>query len=89
MVTREFLLANGFNFRIWDGSKFPEGEYTKFIGYSKCIRIGYSDLFKWSYDITNHESHVTIHVNRRDSISIDTLRKALELAEVELKLIEK
>lgn len=89
MVTREFLLANGFDFRIWDNSKFPEGEYTKFIGYSKCIRIGYCKLFKWTYDVSNYETHITIHADRQDNISIDTLRKALELTKIELKLIEK
>lgn len=89
MVTREFLLANGFQFRVWDGSKFPQGEYTKYIGYSKCIRIGYCNFFKWTYDVSNYETHITIHADRQDSISIDTLRKALELTKIELKLIEK
>ncbi len=89
MVTREFLLVNGFDFRVWDGSKFPDGEYTKHIGRKAIIRIGYSGLFKWSYDIRNFEQHIAFCADRQDNISIDTLQKLLELAEVELKLIEK
>ena len=89
MITREFLLANGFDFRVWDGSRFPDGEYTKRIGRKSIIRIGYSDLFKWSYDIRNFEQHIAFCADRQDNISIDTLQKLLELAEVELKLIEK
>ena len=89
MVTREFLLANGFNFRIWDGSEFPDGEYTKRIGRKNIIRIGYSGWLKWSYDIRNFEQHITFCADRQDYISIGTLQRLLELAEVELKLIEK
>lgn len=89
MVTREFLLANGFDFRVWDGSKFPDGEYTKHIGKKAIIRIGYSCLFKWSYDIRNFEQHVAFCADNQDNISIDTLQKLLELAEVKFKLIEK
>ena len=89
MVTREILLANGFDFRVWDGSKFPDGEYTKHISRKGVIRIGYSDVFKWSYDIRNFEQHIAFCADKQDNISIDTLQKLLELADVELKLIEK
>lgn len=84
MVTREFLLANGFEFRIWDGSKFPNGEYTKRIGRKAIIYIGYSSLFKWSYDIRNFEQYIAFRADRQDNINIRTLQKLLELADINL-----
>ena len=88
MITRELLLANEFDFRVYDGSKFPNGEYTKRVsGSANIIRIGYSDLFKWDYDIHNFDKLIHFKADRQDNIRIDTLQKLLDLAEVELKLI--
>ena len=86
MVTREFLLDNGFDFRIWDGSKFPDGEYTKRLG-NTSVRIGYSDLYKWSYDISNYDKHTTFHADRQESISVKTLQTLIDLADINIKLI--
>jgi hypothetical protein len=86
MVTREFLLDNGFYFRIWDGSKFPDGEYTKRLS-NTSVRIGYSDLYKWSYEISNYYKHITFHADRQESISVKTLQTLIDLADIKIKLI--
>lgn len=88
MVTREFLLANGFDFRIWYGSKMPEGEY-KLQGEGWIIRIGWSRIFAWSLDVSNYDEQIYIKADSQDNISIEQLRKILDIAKIELKLIEK
>ena len=88
MVTREFLLANGFDFRIWFGSQMPEGEYT-LRGKGWIIRIGWSRMFAWDWDISNYDEHIYIKADRQDNISIEQLSKILDVAKIELKLIEK
>lgn len=93
MITREFLLHNGFEFRVWEGSDFenevhwtPEGEYTKRIDGNKFITIGYSKLFKWNYEITNCKSHILISADCQDVIYIDRLQTLIDSAEIELTL---
>lgn len=86
MVTREFLLNNGFEFRVWDGTKSPNGEYTKRVGGRKIIRIGYSDLFDWDFEILNSDERVEFKAIQQQTISIDYLQKLLDLAKIELKL---
>lgn len=88
MITRELLLANGFDFRVYDGSKFPNGEYTKRVsGNANIIRIGYNAFFKWNYEISNYNKLIYFKAYNQDNISIKTLQKLLDLAEVKLKLI--
>lgn len=94
MVSREILLSNGFDFRLWDEDSTypglvnwsPEGEYTKRIDGDKIITIGYSKLFKWSFEIMNIGLHIRFTGDCQDAISIDSLQKMLDLACIELKL---
>ena len=95
MVTREILLSNGFDFRLWDEDNStypglvnwsPEGEYTKRIDGDKFITIGYSKLFKWNFEIINIGSHIRFTGDCQDAISIDSLQMMLDLAGIELKL---
>ena len=99
MITREFLLGNGFDFEVefdlslWEDSNSqneekltPEGEYIKRIDGNKFITIGYSELYKWNFEIINIESHIIFTGDCQDAISIDSLQKMLDLAGIELKL---
>lgn len=93
MITREFLLHNGFEFRNWEDSNFqnevhwtPEGEYFKRINGYKYITIRYSKLYKWEYEIRNCESHILISADCQDVIYIDKLQNFIDLAEIELIL---
>lgn len=93
MISREFLLHNGFNFRAWEDSNFQnekhrtqEGEYTKRIDGNKFITIGYSNLYKWNYEIRNCESNISLYAYRQDVIYIDRLQNLIDLAEIELIL---
>lgn len=93
MISREVLLHNGFDFRIWDDSNFqneehwtPEGEYTKRIDGNKFITIGYSKLYKWNYEIRNCKSHILISADCQDVIYIDRLQNLIDLAEIDLIL---
>lgn len=93
MVTREFLLHNGFEFRNWDDSNFqneehwtPEGEYVKRISRDKFITIRYSKLYKWDYEIRNCESHILISADCQDAIYIDRLQNLIDSAEIDLIL---
>lgn len=94
MVSREILLSNGFDFRLWDEDSTypglvnwsPEGEYTKRIDGDKIITIGYSKLFKWSFEIMNIGLHIRFTGDCQDAIRIDSLQKMLDLACIELKL---
>ena len=88
MVTREFLLANGFDFRIWYGSQMPEGEYT-LRGKGWVIHIGWSRIFAWSLDVSNYDEQIYIKADRQDNISIELLRTILDVANIDLKLIDK
>lgn len=87
MVTREFLLANGFDFRIWYGSQMPEGEYT-LRGKEWIIRIGWSKTFAWDLEINNYDEHIYIKADKQDNISIKQLHKILDVAKIKLKLID-
>ena len=85
MVTREFLLNNGFKFRTWEGAEsIDEGEYTKQIDGNKFIAIGYSNLYKWNYEIRNCESNILISSECQDVIYIDRLQNMIDSAEIEL-----
>ena len=93
MISRELLLYNGFDFRVWEKSNFqnenhgtPEGEYTKRIDGNKFITIGYNKLYKWNYEIRNCESHILISADCQDVIYIDRLQNLIDLAEIELIL---
>lgn len=92
MITREFLLHNGFEFRNWEDSFeneehwTPEGEYVKRISRDKFITIRYSKLYKWEYEIRNCESHILMSADCQDAISIDSLQQMLDLAGFGLKL---
>ncbi len=89
MISREVLLHNGFDFRVWEDSTFqnePEGEYTKRIDGNKFITIGYSKLYKWNYEIRNCESHILISADCQDVIYIDRLQNLIDSAEIELTL---
>ena len=92
MISREFLLHNGFEFRNWEDSFeneehwTPEGEYTKRISRDKFITIRYSKLYKWEYEIRNCESHILISADCQDVIYIDRLQSLIDSAEIELTL---
>ena len=93
MITREFLLHNGFEFRNWEDSNFqneehwsPEGEYVKRISRDKFITIRYSKLYKWEYEIRNCDSHILISADCQDVIYIDRLQTLIDSAEIELTL---
>jgi hypothetical protein len=94
MISKEILLGNGFEFRSCDEDSTypglvnlsPEGEYTKRIGSYKFITIGYSELYKWNFEVINLESHIRFTGDCQDAISIDSLQKMLDLAGIELKL---
>lgn len=88
VVTREFLLANEFDFRIWYGSQMPEGEYT-LRGKGWIIRIGWSRMFAWDLEVINFDERINIKADSQDNISIEQLHKILDVAKIELKLIEK
>ena len=81
MVTREWLLEKGFSFRVWDGSKSPNGEYS-LRNKGHYIFIGYSDLFGWDYNVTNYEQNISVKATRQTSISIDQLNKVLEVCNI-------
>lgn len=90
MVTKEFLLSNGFEFRSWEdnvytGVESQEGEYT-LRNSNVIIRIGYSDLYKWNYEILNMDSHIRFNADCQDSISISDLQKLFILAKVKINL---
>ena len=80
MVTREFLLNNGFDFRVWEGSTSPCGEYTKRFGGDKFITIGYDSLFKWNYEIKNCEMYLTFSADCQNGISVKELQELTYLA---------
>lgn len=87
MITREVLLHNGFDFRVWEHSNFQnEGKYTKHIDANKFITIGYSKLYKWNYEIRNCESHILISADCQDVIYIDQLQNLIDLADIKLIL---
>lgn len=80
MVTREFLLNNGFDFRVWEGSTSPCGEYTKRFGGDKFITIGYDSLFKWNYEIKNCKMYQTFSADCQNGISVKKLQELTYLA---------
>lgn len=87
MVTREFLLNNGFKFRTWEGAESKdEGEYTKRIDDNKFIAVGYSNLYKWNYDIRNTETFVRLSADCQDVIYIDQLRDLIAFANINFYL---
>jgi hypothetical protein len=83
MVTREWLLEKGFSFRVWEGSESPDGEYT-LRGYGYYIVVGYSDMFKWDYTITNYDKNIEIKATRQESITIEHINKCLNICEIKL-----
>ena len=88
MVTRDFLLYNDFEFRVWDGSRMPEGDYT-LRGKGWIIRIGWSRMFAWDLHICNYDEQICVDADRQEKLGVEQLRKMLEVAKIELKLIEK
>ena len=88
MVTREFLLDNGFDFSIFNGSQMLAGKYT-LRGKGWIIRIGYSRMFAWDLDISNYDEHIYIKADSQDNISIEQLHEILDVAKIKLKLIDK
>ena len=80
-------MHNDFKFRVWDGSKMPEGEYT-LRGDGWIIRIGWSRMFAWDLSISNFDELIHVSADRQDNLGIEQLRKMLEVAKIELKLIE-
>lgn len=92
MITREFLLHNGF-VSVWEDSNSkneenwtPEGEYIKRIDDNKFITVGYSKLYKWNYEIQNRESHISMSADCQDVIYIDDFQNLIELADIDLYL---
>ena len=83
MITREWLLEKGFTFRVWDGSKSPEGEYT-LRGNGYYIMVGYSDLFMWDYNVRNYDKDIEVKASRQKSISIEQLNKCLDVCGINL-----
>lgn len=83
MITREWLLNSGFEYRTYDGSREPEGEYT-LRGKGWIIRIGWSRMFAWDFNISNHDELLYFKADRQDNISIDYFYKLLELAKIEI-----
>lgn len=93
MVTREFLLSNGFEFRHYEESDTynnltnwsPEGQYTRRLDSNRQISIGYSKLFKWDYEILNITSHIRFRADCQEAIAIDDLQKLSELAGINIE----
>jgi hypothetical protein len=92
MITREFLLHNGF-VSVWEDSNSkneenwtPEGEYIKRIDDNKFITVGYSKLHKWNYEIQNCESHISMSADCQDVIYIDDFQNLIELADIDIYL---
>ena len=87
MITREFLLHNGF-VRVWEdsNSQNEEYEYIKRIDGNKFITVGYSKLYKWNYEIQNSDSHISISADCQDVIYIDDFQNLIELADIDLYL---
>ena len=54
MVTREWLLEKGFSFRVWDGSKSPNGEYS-IIGTIILAIIFIGLLYETNISIRKHD----------------------------------
>ena len=46
-------------------------------------------MFAWDLSISNFDELIHVTADRQDKLSIEQLRKMLEVAKVELKLIEK
>lgn len=90
MITREFLLHNGF-VRVWEDSNSQneenvEYEYIKRIDGNKFITVGYSKLYKWNYEIQNSDSHISISADCQDVIYIDDFQNLIELADIDIYL---
>jgi hypothetical protein len=92
MITREFLLHNGF-VSVWEDSNSkneenwtPEFEYIKRIDDNKFITVGYSKLHKWNYEIQNCESHISMSADCQDVIYIDDFQNLIELADIDIYL---
>lgn len=95
MITREFLLHNGFDFEVefdlslWTNSQnedslTPEGEYTKTVE-DAIIKIGYHN-FEWNYEIKNKMTHITYTADHQNVIYIDDLQNLIELAGIDIYL---
>lgn len=86
-ITREILLNNGFEFRLYDGSK-PEsniGEYVWRQG-RKIIRISWGDIFGWRVDINNINDELSFTADNYAKIEVDKVNKAIELCEINFKI---
>lgn len=86
-ITREILLNNGFEFRLYDGSK-PEsniGEYVWRQG-RKIIRISWSGTFGWRVSINNINDELSFTADNYAKIEVDKVNKAIELCEINFKI---
>ena len=83
MITRDFLLNKGFEFRIFEGSKFPNGEYALRTS-DGIIRIGWSDIFNWDIKVRNYEKNITFEMDRQQNISVEKFNNICELCEINL-----
>lgn len=84
MITREFLLNNGFEFRVFEYSKSPNGEYT-YRTSDGIIRIGWSNIFNWDIKVRNYEKNITFEMDRQQNIPIEKFNDICELCEINLK----
>lgn len=86
-ITRDVLLNNGFEFRLYDGSK-PDsniGEYVWRQG-RKIVRISWGGMFGWKVEINNFDEDLSFIANNRAKVEIDKVNKALELCEIKHKV---
>ena len=81
MITREFLLNNGFEFRVFEGSKSPNGEYTRRTN-NGIIRLGWSKMFNWDIKVNNFVKHIMFSMERQQSISIKQFNDICEICEI-------
>ena len=86
-ITRDILLNNGFEFRLYDGST-PDsniGEYVWRQG-RKIIRISWGGTFGWRIDINNINDELSFTADNYTNIEVDKVNKAIELCEINFKI---
>lgn len=92
MVTREFLLANGFEFSFWGDieNQTFRGTYNYKKEYTVWIRFSYygeHEVRKWALNILhNMEEDSVVFRMEYNELSIEKFKEILSACGVELKL---
>lgn len=93
MVTREFLLSNGFEFSFWDDieSQTFRGTYDYKKEYTLWIKFAYygeNQVRKWSLNILHNIEEDLIQFNMQyNELSIEKFKEILNACKIKLKLI--